>query len=226
MRLPDNYFREASPSDIIAKVGVIQLSNISMLGPDELIRIGWLNNPIIDILYSMTSAGVWIARTDSSGQPKVVEANGAAISSRINSNKNFVATLTSASEADGTSVTSELGWIEIPPTVVTRAGGAVPNAPIFPATASKHVDAELYFISNKTGSFTIDLAEDHSGTPAAGTPDWHTSPPVFSLVAGQRYGPFRMSVGTDNKDIGIVGATSAFPADGDDLVFFGRYRAI
>ena len=73
MRLPDNYFRGLSPADIIAKVATITLANISLLGPDELERIGWLNNPIIDILYSMTSAGVWIARTDSSGQLKVAE---------------------------------------------------------------------------------------------------------------------------------------------------------
>jgi len=77
MRLPDNYFRSLSPADIIAKVATITLANISLLGPDELERIGWLNNPIIDILYSMTSAGVWISRVNTSGL--ITDANSAAI---------------------------------------------------------------------------------------------------------------------------------------------------
>jgi hypothetical protein len=78
MRFPDNYFRELNPADIISKVSTITLAEISRLGTDELIRIGWLNNPVIDILYSMTSAGVWVAKTDSSGQQKVVEASSSA----------------------------------------------------------------------------------------------------------------------------------------------------
>ena len=73
MDLPDNYFRDRSPASIIAKVATITLANISLLGTEELIRIGWLGNPIIDILYSMTSAGVWISRVNASGQ--IQEAN-------------------------------------------------------------------------------------------------------------------------------------------------------
>jgi hypothetical protein len=73
MRLPDNYFRELSMAGIVSKVSTITLAEISRLSADELLRIGWLGNPAIDILYSITSAGVWVARTDASGL--VTEAN-------------------------------------------------------------------------------------------------------------------------------------------------------
>jgi hypothetical protein len=66
--IPDNWFREHSPAQIIAKVGEITLTVISEWSEEELARVGWSNNPVIDILYSLTSAGVWIARTTASGE--------------------------------------------------------------------------------------------------------------------------------------------------------------
>jgi len=65
--LEDGYFLRRSPAQIIADVSTITLAEISRWSREELLRVGWLNNPIVDILYSLTSAGVWIPNTDSSG---------------------------------------------------------------------------------------------------------------------------------------------------------------
>lgn len=67
MRLPDNYFKDKSPADIVAKVGTINLANISLLGAEELQRIGWLNNPIVDLLYILNSSGVWVTKVNAAG---------------------------------------------------------------------------------------------------------------------------------------------------------------
>lgn len=80
--LYNDWFRGKSPADIITMVATIGLTTISEWSEQELKRVGWTNNPIIDILYSLTSAGVWIAKTDTSGQDKVVEANSADIRTR------------------------------------------------------------------------------------------------------------------------------------------------
>jgi len=77
--LEKDYFRKHSPATIISTVGTITLAVISTWTQERLDYLGWTNNPIIDILYSMTSAGVWVARTDASGQQLVVESNSAGI---------------------------------------------------------------------------------------------------------------------------------------------------
>lgn len=68
--LPDNYFRRFTPAELIAAIAASQptLAQLSLENAGELERIGWTNNPIVDILYSLTSAGVWIARVDASGK--------------------------------------------------------------------------------------------------------------------------------------------------------------
>jgi len=75
--LEKDYFRKHSPATIISTVGTIGLDVISTWTQERLDYLGWTNNPIIDILYSMTSAGVWVARTDASG--RVTEANSITI---------------------------------------------------------------------------------------------------------------------------------------------------
>ena len=79
--IPTGHLNRMSPDQIIAFVAINTLAVISTWSTDELIRIGWLGNPIVDILYSLTSAGVWIARTDTSGRE--TEANSAAIKSNV-----------------------------------------------------------------------------------------------------------------------------------------------
>lgn len=66
--LYDDWFRGKSPADIIAMVATLTLATISEWSEQELKRVGWTNNPIIDILYSLTSAGVWVGKRDTSGK--------------------------------------------------------------------------------------------------------------------------------------------------------------
>jgi hypothetical protein len=73
MALRDGYLYELTPAELIAWVAKVTLATISNMTTAELVRIGWYNNPVVDILYSMTSAGVWVAKTDASG--RVTEAN-------------------------------------------------------------------------------------------------------------------------------------------------------
>ena len=89
MDLPKDYFRDKNPADIIAKVATITLANISLLGAPELERIGWLNNPIVDKLYSLTSAGQWVVRVDASGYPKI-EAGINTYISKLDASRRFV----------------------------------------------------------------------------------------------------------------------------------------
>lgn len=60
---PDNWFQDNNPADIVAKVAEITLAEISTWTNDELIRVGWADNYIIERLYDLGNTGIWIART-------------------------------------------------------------------------------------------------------------------------------------------------------------------
>jgi len=66
--LEKDYFRKYGPATLIVKVAELTLTYISTWNQEYLEYVGWLNNPIIETLYSMTSAGAWIAKTDASGR--------------------------------------------------------------------------------------------------------------------------------------------------------------
>jgi len=68
-------------AELIDFVSRTTLAEISSWSAQDLEDIGWTNNPLVNILYSLTSAGVWIARTDTSGRE--TEANSAAIKSNV-----------------------------------------------------------------------------------------------------------------------------------------------
>ena len=67
MPLENNWFRKHTPEEIVAMVSTLTLATISTWTQEELDRIGWTNNPIIDILYGLTSAGTWTSIVDPSG---------------------------------------------------------------------------------------------------------------------------------------------------------------
>jgi len=79
---------------MIAKVATITLANISLLGADELLRIGFVGSIDAKIstygLYGLTSAGVWVSRVDASGQSKVIEQSGANTAAAATSTKNNI----------------------------------------------------------------------------------------------------------------------------------------
>lgn len=82
--LKKDYLRTLYPAQLVAWVAQVTLAKISLMSEDYLRYIGWFDNPVVDILYTMTSAGVWIARTDTSGQVKTVESNSTALSTYAN----------------------------------------------------------------------------------------------------------------------------------------------
>lgn len=76
MPYEDDAFLRMSPAGIIARVAANDpsLAIVSALSIQEQIRIGWIGNPAVEHLYELTSAGVWIARTDASGYSTDVSA--------------------------------------------------------------------------------------------------------------------------------------------------------
>lgn len=65
--LEKDYFRKYGPATLIAKINELTLPYISTWNQEYLEYVGWLNNPIIETLYSMTSAGAWVAKRSSAG---------------------------------------------------------------------------------------------------------------------------------------------------------------
>jgi hypothetical protein len=140
MPLKDNYFRVTSAygtdgtDGFIAKVAEITLAVISTWTEEELERVGWTNNPIIDILYSMTSTGVWIANTDTNGNKKVYD-SGNNSTHVLNGDRlipilppTFGVNLDSNAQLDNAQ--RRIG-IE----VITLVGGALANTELVPALA-------------------------------------------------------------------------------------------
>jgi len=77
-RINDGALLRYSAAELIAFVTRTTLAEISTWSADELQRIGWTGNALVDILYSMTyPAGVWISRVDTSG--RVEEKNSSSI---------------------------------------------------------------------------------------------------------------------------------------------------
>jgi len=168
MRLPDNYFRMLSPADIIAKVATITLANISLWGTEELERIGWLNNPVIDILYSMTSTGVWIARTDTSGL--VAEANSSTIADHTGliNGIQLVGALRRAGFTEAEIATAQIQCGSY--AVSLGAGGTLAETTLHSGTAGKklflvEVSAFLSMAADTAGSSAkVTIKEETAGT--------------------------------------------------------------
>lgn len=176
--LPDNYFRELPPAALITAVGSITLATISTWDVKELQRLGWLNNPIIDILYSMTSAGVWIARTDASGYPKMGDyynnsshvANQYSLESIRNDEHVTYQTI-----SDSTKGKLWKRVIQIP---LTEAAGSIAATPIVPALASFKGHCLIRKIWAPVG--TTDAANEWTISSEAG--GGITGPSTFSMA--------------------------------------------
>lgn len=77
----DGEFLFLSATELIARVAANDptLAVISAASATELIRVGWSQNPNVALLYSLTSAGVWVSNRDSAGRNLVAEQNSAAL---------------------------------------------------------------------------------------------------------------------------------------------------
>jgi len=68
MGLKPDWFREHTPAEIIAKVAVITLAEISRWTPEYLDELGWTDNPIISLMYQLNvTTGIWVSRATSDG---------------------------------------------------------------------------------------------------------------------------------------------------------------
>lgn len=158
MGLPDNYFREKNPAAIVAKVAEVTLAVISQWDERELKRVGWTNNPIIDILYSLTSAGVWIARTDTLGGGKVVDY----YANQYGKNALYLANAyigTPSDLADSTVMAyrqRKIGYKDI-----TLAGGSAANQELVPKIATYFgVLRVLAVASNTADTYTLTFQDE------------------------------------------------------------------
>lgn len=145
-----------------------------MENDEELRRIGWLDNPMVDILYSITSAGAWIARTDTSGRAQ--DANSSAIMaySQI-SNYGLFTTVGAATPTSVVAATNYKRRIaQIP---LTEAAGAIAATVIVSGVASYKAYCIIKKIWAPTG--TTDAANSWSITSAAG--GGITGPAAFDM---------------------------------------------
>lgn len=72
-----------SGPELIAWVARATLPVISTWSDQSLIDMGWYDSPSRKELYTQTSAGIWIPKTDGAGRRNVVEQNSAAISAQV-----------------------------------------------------------------------------------------------------------------------------------------------
>ena len=160
MPMPDNWFKEHSPADIVSKVGEITLAVISEWSDEELRRIGWLDNLIIDRLFSMTSAGVWNYRVSSSGEYSIV------IDGRVSDIMSGVATQEVASrQLNNEGYTTVNSMSAIAGILLKRAhatgtvaggSGAIAATDLVAAVASKKISCDMI-------QFTLSASGDHEG---------------------------------------------------------------
>lgn len=142
------------------------LAQVSAMAVEEQIRIGWMDNPAIDTLYSMTSSGVWVARTDASGQQKVLEASGADILDASKLPGRWAARLAMEGVTDLS--TASISIVHLAPTACV--GGALgaqallgaPGAgyKVVPLEVEVYVDTDTGLNNRPTGNVTI---EDSDG---------------------------------------------------------------
>jgi len=73
MPLKDGYLYDLTPAELIAWVAQVTLATISTYTTRELIRIGWYNNPVVDKLYKLGSAGTWVVGVSTTGKAIVYD---------------------------------------------------------------------------------------------------------------------------------------------------------
>jgi len=176
------------------------LANISLWGPDELERVGWLNNPVIDILYSMTSAGVWIARTDSTG--KVEEKNSNVAKNYAGYVRNFARQSARASVGGNFLVDAEAENSQPRLDVInftSNAGGTLDaDVDLQVALAGYYGVVELRFIRCNSGETPTFVVQDDDGAVATITTETLTANVNSISTQG-----LHLYSGTDNKGLFI-----------------------
>lgn len=187
MNFPDGYFLEKSPAEIIAKVNTVTLANISLLSAEELLRIGWLGNPIIDKLYKIGSTGLWVAREQNAAGTSPLEAFLPILNTSVGQ------TL-AVGDYDpfniGQTAAQRLRRRVIAVPVAVVAGGAITDQELLPAVASYKYRVKVLGIAcSITDAAVTILFEDSTpttyvGCPASGFSLGFTADVLNSSLAG------------------------------------------
>ncbi|MEA3560055.1 MAG: hypothetical protein U9R75_12450 [Candidatus Thermoplasmatota archaeon] len=178
------YLMGKSPADIIAFVAQRTLAEISTMSADALEHIGWFYrpdpngpyyvNPVVNILYSLTSAGIWIARTDASG--KVEEANSHNIRGDTQYMNGRMVKLSNIARLIDLGV-NDTGTLPLKIALIDEtlaAGGTLGATPLVAAITDKQIYPERVHlelipattnISGLGGDSAIITLQDDAGTP-------------------------------------------------------------
>lgn len=136
------------------------LADISSYPTYELQRIGWTDNPLVKVLYSLTSSGVWIARTDTNGQAKTVESNATYWAGRqAKSIGALQPGLEVYTDNEGAIIKSKRRIITVESALI---GGALSDVAILPALAGYYGVIELLGILSDTniGALTLTFQDE------------------------------------------------------------------
>ena len=200
-RISNGALRRYSAAELIAFVTRTTLAEISTWSSYELQRIGWTDNPIVDILYSMTSAGVWEAKTDPSLNLSFVrwdyQNNIGLLSARPTIQTNY------QSSVECIRAIRQLTWI--PGTLVA---GALADQQIWPALAGYYGVCKLKYWQQNSGNAQLwTMAfHDEDGTDCSGLVDGLS---YNKLPADNGYAP--LSFGTLYGAAGELGGVRVEP---------------
>lgn len=136
------------------------LADISSYPTYELQRIGWTDNPLVKVLYSLTSAGVWISNRDDKGQNKTIEGNS------LNIQRELYGVYPPTIEANAGNMidsnSSTKGIRRIITIESALIGGALADVAILPALAGYYGVIEVIGIISDTniGALTLTFQDE------------------------------------------------------------------
>lgn len=221
--LPNDYFYRMSPAEIVAELALgtsYTLASLSQETVKEQRRIGWLGNPFVHELYTLTSAGIWVSNKDASGL--LAESNSATIKNYMLNTNRFVQGPTIT--APTTSITDSALYAKRVVTVpYLLAGGSQLNLVIIPDPASAHYPVLDGLIIKPTdaiaGGLNL-LLESPAGTDIIGTVN---SGALVANVPNKNLENLVVSKGTDNEAM-VVDLSGGAGAEAGFLVVFYHYE--
>jgi hypothetical protein len=214
MGLPDNYLHTLTPAGLISWVSTVTLAQISLMTTAELVRIGWYNNPVVDILYSMTSAGVWVLRVTSEGKPMVTEDQSSNLVrfARLGAEPMVSPNIPPDSNA--------IQWTLAAVSFTSNAGGSIDTDPeLAPALAGYFGIVELLAIVGDSAETPVfEIQEGSTGLPNK------QSPGVLVANVSKAFDYNRLWNGTDGTAISIDGSDCTDLGNTVTFTIYFRYR--
>jgi hypothetical protein len=183
-------------------------------------------------LGAIGSGGERVSAADASGRQPVVEENSATISSNLASAKTYLSYLSSGFmamwDANGALVdyAADRGWHAITPMNHTADGAGAVTAGSFITNSGggDATDANIYLQADTTGTYSVVIVEDPGG--GAEGPCIPAFNVTIPMIAGARYGPFRVMCTTDDLDMGFDAQGNGSWPNGASLTVYGDYREV